>query len=83
MTQEATHDHQHDILVPVTIDGKSKRIRKGSYLVAKLKEVLGVPLEYELDEVKRGELKHLEDDKHTHIEGGETFVSHVRRGGAS
>jgi len=70
-------------LVAVTIDGKSKEIRSGKYQVTELKQVLGVPAEYELDEVKQGEFKPLDDNGHIHIEGREVFVSHVRRGGAS
>jgi hypothetical protein len=75
--------HEKKRLVTVTIDGNPKEIRSGEYQVSELKRVLGVPADYELDEVKRGEFKPLEDQGHTHIEGREVFVSHVRRGGAS
>jgi hypothetical protein len=72
-----------DKLVTVTVDGKAKEIGRGNYVVAKLKELFGVPADYELDEVRKGEFKPLDDNAHTHIEGREVFVSHVRRGGAS
>ena len=73
----------HEKLVTVTIDGNPMQIERGTYQVAKLKEILGVPADYELDEVKHGEFKPLDDNGHIHIEGHEVFVSHVRRGGAS
>jgi len=81
--QSAEATTQRTRLVTVTIDGKAKEIERGKYLVSDLKLVLGVPADYELDEVKHGEFKPLDENGHAHIEGGETFVSHVRRGGAS
>lgn len=84
MNDQAIKEHgARDKLVTVTIDDKPKEIERGSYQVAKLKEILGVPADYELDEVKHGEFKPLQDHQHTAIQGGEIFVSHVRRGGAS
>lgn len=81
--QEPRPDEDHGKLVKVTIDGNPRNIRRGRYLVSELKDELGVPAEYELDLVVNGELKALTDNEHIVIEGGETFVSHVRRGGAS
>jgi hypothetical protein len=84
MTQQTPQDtHRPPRLVTVTIDDKRKEIERDSYLVSKLKELLGVPADYELEEVKNGELKPLQDHQHTAIQGGEVFISHVRRGGAS
>lgn len=77
---EANHP---TLLVTVTIDDQQKQLQKGNYLVSDLKKLLGVPGDYELDEVKHGQFKPLDDNSHTHIEGNEVFVSHVRRGGAS
>jgi len=73
----------HETLVTIALDGISREIERGSYQVAKLKEILSVPPDYELEEVKNGDFKPLKDQQHTAIQGGETFVSHVRRGGAS
>ena len=81
--QSVLEQADRDKLVTVIIDDKPKEIRRGKYLVSELKQVLGVPADYELDEVKHGEFKPLDDKGHTHIEGGEVLVSHVRRGGAS
>jgi hypothetical protein len=84
MSTPSVVDHEHRTkLVIVTIDGSRKEIKAGKYVVSELKTVLGVPAEYELDEVKHGEFKPLDDNATTHIEGHEVFVSHVRRGGAS
>jgi hypothetical protein len=84
MHDQPVLDHGHrDKLVTVTIDGNVREIRRGKYLVSELKRLLGVPAEYELDEVKHGHFKPLDDAAHTIIEGCEVFVSHVRCGGAS
>ena len=83
MAQETPQHGKPSTTVIITIDGAAKQIERGSYVVSKLKELLGVPADYELDEVKNGEFKPLQDNQHTAIQGGEVFVSHVRRGGAS
>lgn len=70
-------------LVPATVDGEIKRVIRGKYLVSDFKAVVGVPSDYELDEVVAGEFRPLADDATIHIKGEEVFVSHVRRGGSS
>lgn len=80
--QQEQHD-EHGHLITVTIDGTPKQILQGRYLVSELKTKLGVPLEYELDEVVKGEFKPLDDSGHINVKEGDVFVSHVRRGGAS
>ena len=70
-------------LVPVTVDGEIKHVRRGKYLVSEFKATIGVPADYELDEVVAGEFRPLADDATIHIKGEEVFVSHVRRGGSS
>ena len=79
--QGGEHGHPHE--VAVTIDGSRKEIPAGEYLVSALKVKLGVPADYELDQVIDGEFRELPDSSHVHIKGGETFISHVRRGGSS
>ncbi len=84
MPQQNPQDHgKPGQIVTITLDGNPKPIERGSYQVAALKELLGVPADYELEEVKNGEFKPLQDQQHTAIQGGEEFISHVRRGGAS
>lgn len=70
-------------LITVTIDGAEKQITRGRYVVSKLKEVLGVPADYELDIVIRGEFRHLADDAEIRVFNHEVFVSHVRSGSSS
>ena len=82
-TIEKDKDHEHGNLVKVTIDGQPREIPRGRYVVSELKVKLGVPADYELDIVDKGEFKPLQDADHIEIHGGEVFVSHVRRGGSS
>ena len=63
--QSAEATTQRTRLVTVTIDGKAKEIERGKYLVSDLKLVLGVPADYELDEVKHGEFKPLDENGHS------------------
>lgn len=76
-------DPEHGDIVKVSIDGQPREIHRGRYVISELKEKLGVPADYELDIVINGEFKPLQDTEHIVIHGGEVFVSHVRRGGAS
>jgi hypothetical protein len=80
---EAGHPGHHPHKVPVTIDGARKEIEAGDYVVSALKLKLGVPADYELDQVINGEFRPLNDNAHVDIKGGEHFISHVRRGGSS
>jgi hypothetical protein len=69
--------------VDVTLDGNLKHVLKGKHVVSVFKAELGVPPDYELDEVVDGEFRPLSDDSVIHIKGKEVFVSHVRRGASS
>ena len=70
-------------LVQVMVDGVAKTVKKGKYLVAEFKDVVGVSGDYELDQVVGGKFEPLDDSDSIHIKGDEVFVSHVRRGGSS
>ena len=70
-------------LVTVTVDGQAKEVARGKYIVSEFKAIVGVPADYELDQVVDGEFKPLADDATLHVRGDEVFVSHVRRGGSS
>ena len=69
--------------VQVTVDNVKHEVRRGEYVVAEFKKVVGVDPAKELDEIVNGELKPLDDNARIHIKGGEVFVSHVRTGGSS
>jgi hypothetical protein len=68
--------------VKVTINGDEKKIPGGAYVVSRLKEVLGVAPELQL-EIKEKELIPLDDNETITVHEGEAFVSHKRRGGSS
>ena len=70
-------------LVQVIVDGVTKTVRKGKYMVSEFKDMVGVPVDYELDMVVGGKFDPLGDGDTVHIKGEEVFVSHVRRGGSS
>jgi uncharacterized protein YlzI (FlbEa/FlbD family) len=74
-------EHGHDTVV-VFINGEKKTIDAGSYVVAKLKEVLGVPADKELA-IKDKEIVPLKDDETITVHNGEKFVSHARHGSSS
>lgn len=76
-------NHSHDQLVQVSIDGRHEMLREGRYLISDLKISLGVPADYELDQVIHGEFVPLADGAFLEIHHKMLFVSHVRRGGAA
>jgi len=82
-TERTEHEEHRHELVCVTVDGKPHEVRRGEYIVAEFKKLVGVDAARELDEVVHGELKPLDDNAHIHIKGGEVFISHVRTGGSS
>lgn len=77
------HEHPHPHEVAITLDRHRREIPAGDYVVSALKARLGVPADYELDEIINGEFRELADTAHIDINGGEQFISHVRRGGSS
>lgn len=70
-------------LVVFNLDGKERQIEKGKYEVSELKQMFGIPADYELDQVVDGNFEPRKDDEKVKIHGGEVFVSHVRGGGSS
>ncbi len=80
---EHHHKHPHPEKVKITVDGKPHEVRPGEYLVSQLKAEVGVPANYELEELREGTMVPLDDNATIHICGGESFISHVRRGGSS
>jgi hypothetical protein len=70
-------------LIEVELNGKPKHIAGGDYTGRALKLALGVPVEYELDEVIRGEFKEIRNDEELKLHRGEKFVSHPGQGKSS
>ena len=80
------HEHHPAIksrLVEVKIDGNPREIAADTYQVPVLKDLLGTPLDYELELVKGGKFHLLADGDTYKVHGHEEFVSHVRCGGSS
>jgi hypothetical protein len=77
------HGHHHKKEVAVTVDGMTRHVLEGAYVVSEFKKLVGVDPSKELDEVVHGELKPLDDNQKIHIKGGEVFISHARQGGSS
>jgi hypothetical protein len=82
--EEESHDHpQAGPDVTVTVDNQRKTVHRGHYIVSEFKKTVGVDATLALDEVVNNELKELNDTDNLVIKGGETFISHARRGGSS
>lgn len=80
MKPEEHHGHKD---VTITVDGNPKMLPKEKYLVGTLKQLVGVPADYELDQVIKGIFTPLNDVTEIHLKDGDIFVSHVRQGGSS
>jgi hypothetical protein len=77
------HEPERGPTVTITINNVPRTIHRGRQTVAAIKEVGGVPLAEDLDQVIHGKLTPLPDDGAVTIKGGEEFVSHVKDGGSS
>jgi len=69
--------------VTVRIDNRQVTLKTGEYLVSALKQILGVPIEYELELVRCGQFHPLADTDHFKLHEPEEFISHVRTGSSS
>ncbi len=85
---QTVNDHQedksqHGLEVIITINNKPYEVHRGRQTVVYLKEIGGVPQNYELDEVKDGQLVRLDDDDSVTIKGCEVFKSNLKIGHSS
>jgi hypothetical protein len=86
MVQEHTNDNKDPEQGPdvtITVDTKPYKIHRGHRTVAEIKNVAGVPLAFELEQLVNGKLTPLPDDGAVTLKGGEIFLSHPKDGGAS
>ena len=74
--------HKHET-VTITVDSHSKHIHRGKHSVADIKEVGGVMLANDLEEIVNGVLTPLSDDGMVIVKGGEIFISHPKDSGSS
>jgi hypothetical protein len=70
-------------LVTITVDTKAYKIHRGHQTVVDIKNITGVPLAFELEQLIDGKLTPLPDNGDVTIKGGEVFLSHPKDGGAS
>lgn len=85
MSQETIQRDEKDKAkkVEVTVDTTERRVRSGDYTVSDFKSEVKVDAAKELEQLINGKYEPLEDSATITIHGGETFLSHVRRGGSS
>lgn len=69
--------------VTIKINGTGYTVSPGNHTVVELKQLGGVPLADDLNEIKNKKPHVLKDDGSTHIEGEEVFVSNPKGSGAS
>lgn len=69
--------------VSVTIDGRQVQVPYGNVTVVGLKEMLDVPPEKDMDEIKNSKLHPLNEKGHFEVKGGEVFISHPKAGMSS
>jgi hypothetical protein len=82
-THERHGEHSDRDTVTVELNGTPRRIKSGDYTGRALRLALGVPVEYELDQVTGGEFKPISNEEQICVQGGEKFVSHIGQGQAS
>lgn len=91
-TDDTVHLRRHGLerfvtkqeLVTIDVNQMQKEVRPGCWVVAALKQAVGVPPAKVLAEIKPdGTFDNLDDGSRIEIEGGEKFISHARRGGSS
>ncbi|AIP35625.1 hypothetical protein DR64_5467 [Paraburkholderia xenovorans LB400] len=79
-----SHEGEHGHLVEVTVDNREVRVKKGAYVVAAFKAVVGVAADRVLDRILGpGKFEELVDDQTIHVHAGEVFISHVKQGSSS
>jgi hypothetical protein len=72
---EHEHHEPHNHKVKITIDNKDYEVNPGEHKVAALKELAGIPVTKELEEIIDGVLTLLADDATVEIHGCEVFLS--------
>ena len=78
--KEAERDHCE---IEVKVDGKPKRVPRGTYVVSEFKRLVGVAADRELDLVHHDVFKPLDDNAEITIHQCEDYVSHARTGASS
>jgi hypothetical protein len=69
--------------VKIVVDGETKSVRAGDWLVSDLKKKVGVDPAKALAEITPTGLVDLDDTAHIIVKDGMRFMSHARKGGSS
>jgi hypothetical protein len=69
--------------VHIVVDGETKSVRAGDWLVSELKKKVDVDASKVLAEITPTGLVDLDDLAHITVKDGMRFMSHVRKGGSS
>jgi hypothetical protein len=69
--------------VTIIVNSTPKTLPKGKHLVSDLKRLVGIPADYEMDQMIHGVFTSLPDTDEIHIKDGDQFIGHVRTGGSS
>jgi multidrug resistance efflux pump len=69
--------------IEIKVDGRTLKVRAGTYVVSEFKKLVGVAADRELDIVEHDRFKPLADSAEITIHQCEVFVSHVRTGGSA
>ena len=80
---ELREDPQHGPEVTITVDSVEHEVHRGSILVSKLKEEVGIDPSMVLSIFNGAEFMDLSDTDRVTIKGGEVFASHVPKGSSS
>jgi hypothetical protein len=75
--------HHHKHVIEITIDGKAFQVHAGKIAVSKIKQLGGIPLAFELDQLVNGKLIPLPDDGIVKIKECEQFVGIPKDGSSS
>lgn len=69
--------------VEITVDGVTREVRKGDWIVRDLKEALEIDAAKVLAEITPHGLKDLEEDASIKVHHKDQFMTHARSGGSS
>lgn len=78
-----SNKHEGPRLVKIEVNDKEYQITRGKHSVAEIKNVGGVPVAHDLEELIDGKLTPLADVAFVLIKGCEKFFGHVRDGSSS